>query len=303
MSGTTPPRPGDETTLRAGEYVLGLLDADGRAQIERAAAQDPALAAEIAAWEARLAPLAATPPEAPSAALWPRIAASIEALEATRGLAPAPAAQAAAQVHHLWRGISVLALAAAAGFAALWLGGRAPAPDANIAAQLPAPVARQAAPPPAPAQIAAAQPRQAAPAPPTPPHQAPAGLAAATPRVVVPQTHALPAAPPARAVAMLSAPGGVAARLRARLGPDGRLEVTSLAPISVPRGHHLGFWAWPAGHAAPVLLGSIAPGGGSLAYPFAAADGTPVMVTVEPDSGGGAKPGPTLFLGMLATTG
>lgn len=47
----------------AGEYVLGTLSARERAAVERARLTDPALDAEIRAWEARLAPLNERVPE------------------------------------------------------------------------------------------------------------------------------------------------------------------------------------------------------------------------------------------------
>ncbi len=57
--------------MSAGEYVLGTLDDSGRRAIERAVAQDPALARDIRWWETRLAPLAlALPPAAPSPRVW-----------------------------------------------------------------------------------------------------------------------------------------------------------------------------------------------------------------------------------------
>lgn len=60
----------DEKDARAGEYVLGTLDAAEA----RAVRDDPAMAASVAAWEARLAPLLAlTLPEAPPPDLWARI--------------------------------------------------------------------------------------------------------------------------------------------------------------------------------------------------------------------------------------
>ncbi|MBH0239408.1 anti-sigma factor [Methylobrevis albus] len=61
----------DERDLLAGEYVLGTLQGDVRAAVRRAMSIDPALKAAVAAWEARLAPLAdLVPPVAPSPAVW-----------------------------------------------------------------------------------------------------------------------------------------------------------------------------------------------------------------------------------------
>lgn len=63
-----------ERDLQAAEYVLGTLDAEAAQRLERAAVADPALAAAVALWERRLAPLARlVPPAPPPAALWARI--------------------------------------------------------------------------------------------------------------------------------------------------------------------------------------------------------------------------------------
>jgi anti-sigma-K factor RskA len=64
--------------ILAAEYVLGVLTAPERAQVERRLNADPALAADVAAWEARLAPLideidAAEPP----AVVWRRVSAQL----------------------------------------------------------------------------------------------------------------------------------------------------------------------------------------------------------------------------------
>lgn len=62
----------DET---AGEYVLGVLDGAAWAAASARAAADPAFAAQVAAWEARLAPLIdEIAPVTPSEAVWRRIA-------------------------------------------------------------------------------------------------------------------------------------------------------------------------------------------------------------------------------------
>jgi anti-sigma factor RsiW len=66
--------------LRAAEYVLGTLDAAARDDMRRALAADAALRAAVEAWERWLAPLAAdAPPVPPSAELWARIAARLDA--------------------------------------------------------------------------------------------------------------------------------------------------------------------------------------------------------------------------------
>ena len=67
----------DDRDLLAGTYALGVLDRAEAAEVEAAMATDPALRVAVAAWEARLAPLAAAvPPVAPPPELWSRIVAS-----------------------------------------------------------------------------------------------------------------------------------------------------------------------------------------------------------------------------------
>lgn len=73
-----PADPGDGGKLIAAEYVLGVLGAEERRELERRLEQEPALAAEVAFWEARLTGLADTvAPVAPPQATWPRIEAAI----------------------------------------------------------------------------------------------------------------------------------------------------------------------------------------------------------------------------------
>ena len=56
--------PADGDNLVAAEYVLGVLGAEERREVERRLAQEPALASEVAFWEERLGGLAdAVPPE------------------------------------------------------------------------------------------------------------------------------------------------------------------------------------------------------------------------------------------------
>jgi anti-sigma-K factor RskA len=74
-----PADPGDGGKLIAAEYVLGVLGAEERREVERRLEQEPALAAEVAFWEARLTGLADTvAPVAPPQATWSRIEAAIE---------------------------------------------------------------------------------------------------------------------------------------------------------------------------------------------------------------------------------
>lgn len=60
--------------LRYAEYVLGVLDADARAAVEREMAADPHAAAEVERWQRYLLPLAEDIPGAvPSHQVWTRI--------------------------------------------------------------------------------------------------------------------------------------------------------------------------------------------------------------------------------------
>jgi hypothetical protein len=71
--------------------------------------------------------------------------------------------------------------------------------------------------------------------------------------------------------------------------------------VSVPPDKELAFWVWPREVAEPIYVGRLAATGGELPFPYAVADGTPVMVTLEPvqvDPTG--QRGPTLFQGELA---
>lgn len=64
--------------ILAGEYVLGVLDAAQRAEVERRIASDPGFARLVAQWENRLAPLLESlGTEAVPAHLWPRIRTSL----------------------------------------------------------------------------------------------------------------------------------------------------------------------------------------------------------------------------------
>jgi anti-sigma-K factor RskA len=58
----------------AAEYALGTLRGRARERLQRWLRDDPELAAEVARWDARLAPLAdALQPVAPPARVWPKI--------------------------------------------------------------------------------------------------------------------------------------------------------------------------------------------------------------------------------------
>lgn len=64
----------DDPSLRYAEYVLGVLDADAHAAVEREIGESEAAAAEVALWRRRLLPLAAELAAIePPARLWQRI--------------------------------------------------------------------------------------------------------------------------------------------------------------------------------------------------------------------------------------
>ncbi|MET0230115.1 MAG: anti-sigma factor [Rhodanobacteraceae bacterium] len=66
----TPPEPGS----LAAEYVLGVLDAPRRRELEARIARDRAFAREVAEWQNRLAPLVAEiAPVDPPLYVWPRV--------------------------------------------------------------------------------------------------------------------------------------------------------------------------------------------------------------------------------------
>ncbi len=108
----------DDRTIKAGEYVLGTLSAEERADFERELRSNQALASEVAAWERRVSPLAsAVPPVEPPPAVWSRIAAAT-----STAARPAPTARETAErlidKVAFWRWTSLASGAAAIGFAA-----------------------------------------------------------------------------------------------------------------------------------------------------------------------------------------
>ena len=85
MSDIGPELPDDEPL--AAEHALGVLTAQERAAAEQRMARDPAFAAEVLVWRARLAPLAEeiAPVTAP-AGLWPRIERMLAANDNAQGV-------------------------------------------------------------------------------------------------------------------------------------------------------------------------------------------------------------------------
>ena len=125
------PPEGEERPL-AGEYVLGVLDADERAQAQARIAAEPAFARSVAWWEERLTPLAADAPSVqPSDGLWPRI----------QNLIAEPLKPSAWSNISLWRGLTAGAMALAAASVVIAILPRPVAPPAVA----PAPAKPQAA--------------------------------------------------------------------------------------------------------------------------------------------------------------
>jgi anti-sigma-K factor RskA len=123
--------PADGGTLVAAEYVLGVLGAEERREVERRLPQEPALASEVAYWEERLAGLAdSVVPVLPPANAWSRIAAAIGE---TAGRRTGSLWQSLA----FWRSFAIgSATLAAASLAALAYVGLVPATRAPLMATL-----------------------------------------------------------------------------------------------------------------------------------------------------------------------
>ena len=110
------PAPADRD-LQAAEYVLGALTPPQARALEAMALTDPTIAASIAAWENRLAPMAdLVAPVPPPPLLWRRLALAT-GLEAARpALGPTRRAW---RSPGLWRGIAAGSMAIAASLAFL----------------------------------------------------------------------------------------------------------------------------------------------------------------------------------------
>jgi anti-sigma-K factor RskA len=123
--------PADRGKLDAAEYVLGVLGAEERREVERRLIHEPALAAEVAFWEERLGVLAdAVAPVAPPQHTWSQIEAAIASPQAAQ---PASLWQNLA----FWRGFGIAsATLAAASIAALVYIGLIPATRAPLMATL-----------------------------------------------------------------------------------------------------------------------------------------------------------------------
>lgn len=134
--------------VRAGEYVLGVLDSQARQQAQSRIASDPGFAGLVEQWEQRFSAwMTRAEPVAPSAHVWPRIRTELgwTAVASTpTGLWNSVG---------FWRGAT--ALAAAASVAAIVFGLRGPTPTAlppqqvvvqqPLPTQIPAPTPEAAA--------------------------------------------------------------------------------------------------------------------------------------------------------------
>jgi anti-sigma-K factor RskA len=117
--------PADGANLVAAEYVLGVLGAEERREVERRLALEPALADEVAFWEERLGGLAdAVAPVAPPPQAWSRIDAAIRAAISAAAPTPTPSRPSLWQSLEFWRafGIGAGALATASVAALTYLG-------------------------------------------------------------------------------------------------------------------------------------------------------------------------------------
>ncbi len=111
----------DDRDLQAAEYVLGALPPNQARALQALAMSDVSVASSIAAWEARLAPLAdLVPPRAPPAMLWRRLALATGIESVIQ--APPQGRSAAGRVWRspgLWRAMTVGSMAVAASLAFL----------------------------------------------------------------------------------------------------------------------------------------------------------------------------------------
>jgi len=233
------PGAADAASALAAEYVLGLLDPAEAAAVAAILPEEPALRAEVLAWQERLAGMAED--EVPAVAPPPRargrvIAAALGEDGRQRGAL------------RFWRAVAALGVATALGLAVALVQqlARAPAPE-RIAVPLPAPEV----------------------------------------------THVARLAPTEGAPDLALAASYVAATGTLRLSAPGA------AP---PEGRVFELWLIPRGADAPVSLGLLAEGGGSLTVPAdlaAGIEGGTLAVSDEPPGGSptGAPTGRVLGAG------
>jgi anti-sigma-K factor RskA len=123
--------PANGGKIIAAEYVLGVLGAEERREIERRLPREAALAGEVAFWEERLGVLAdAVAPVAPPQQTWSQIEAAIQSPQAARQTS-------LWQSLTFWRGFGIAsATLAAASIAALVYIGIVPASRTSLMATL-----------------------------------------------------------------------------------------------------------------------------------------------------------------------
>jgi len=120
---------GDDPTLRYAEYVLGVLDADARADVERELASSETAATAVALWRRRLLPLAAEiAPREPPPYMWLRIRSALQ-LDAPEREQPRDARPGIWESLRFWQRLSLAtSVLAAACIVVLLLVVRHPAP-------------------------------------------------------------------------------------------------------------------------------------------------------------------------------
>ena len=136
--------PIDDDDLLAGEYVLGVLDADARRSVERRLAGDGDFAGRVARWDAHFSPwLLQVDGVEPGAHVWPRIRTALgwSAVDGARKGVWDNAA--------FWRGTTALAVAASVFAVAIGVW-RGPAPGVQplpppLVVQVPPPATEEAA--------------------------------------------------------------------------------------------------------------------------------------------------------------
>lgn len=118
---TTPGDPPEDPAIRAGEYVLGLLEGAERAAAQRELLTGGAFGEAVQWWEQHLAPLGEdAPPVQPSEAVWRAVEARIGTDSAPVSAISRPEPQAAPSGMSGWRlGLAMTGVAVAAAIVAL----------------------------------------------------------------------------------------------------------------------------------------------------------------------------------------
>lgn len=135
--------PSDE--IRAGEYVLGVLDTESRRSVQARIAVEPGFASLVDAWQERFSAwLLGAPPVTPGAHVWPRVRTQL-GWASVEGARPGVWNSVA-----FWRGATLLATAASVAAIVVGLQSRGPvAPPASVPSvvvqPVPAPVTGEAA--------------------------------------------------------------------------------------------------------------------------------------------------------------